>query len=218
MTPEPEWTYRHAEQLRDHWWWRPGWRVGTRFYAWHITVDDQPDFHHLAERYQVELATVDGLDLIPHEWLHLTMQGVGFVEAVSDDALTALLASARTRLAQVGPVTVQFERPVIRPEAVALPPSPVEPIQRLRAVVRSANADARGDDALPEGAEGYQPHISLAYVSADQPAVNVRRAIERVSADPAKLTVSAVSLIEMHRDRRMYEWQTVKAVPLGRSA
>jgi hypothetical protein len=32
------------------------------------------------------------------------------------------------------------------------------------------------------------------------------------------LVVSAVSLIEMHRDRRMYESQTVEAVPLGQRA
>ena len=26
MTQAPEWTYRHADQMRNHWWWRPGWR------------------------------------------------------------------------------------------------------------------------------------------------------------------------------------------------
>lgn len=39
-----------------------------------------------------------------------------------------------------------------------------------------------------------------------------------VTADPTNLTINAVSLIETHRDNRMYEWRTVEAVPLGHSA
>ena len=39
MTSAPDWTHKHADQLTDHWWWRPGWKVGTRFYAWHINTD-----------------------------------------------------------------------------------------------------------------------------------------------------------------------------------
>jgi 2'-5' RNA ligase len=218
MTTAPEWTYRHADQLRSHWWWRPGWQVGTRFYAWHITVADQPGLHQLASRYQTELATVDGLDLIPRDWLHLTMQGVGFVDEVTHEQLSDILSSARVRLARVKPVLLRFHRPVIRPEAIALPPAPVEPVQQLRTVVREAIADVVGPDAVPDTADGFQPHISLAYVSTEQPADNTRHAIERIDAEPVDLVVTAVSLIEMHRDRRMYEWQTVEAVPLGQPA
>jgi hypothetical protein len=34
--PEPD-----ADGVRDHWYWRPGWAIGRRFYAWHITFADQ---------------------------------------------------------------------------------------------------------------------------------------------------------------------------------
>jgi len=27
----------------NHWWWRPGWRVGRHYYACHLTLDDQPE-------------------------------------------------------------------------------------------------------------------------------------------------------------------------------
>ncbi|MDT5026262.1 MAG: hypothetical protein QOE61_2688, partial [Micromonosporaceae bacterium] len=37
MAPE------HTDDLRDHWYWRPGWSVGRRFYTWHLTFADQPD-------------------------------------------------------------------------------------------------------------------------------------------------------------------------------
>lgn len=215
MTTAPEWTYRHADQLRNHWQWRPGWHVGTRFYAWHITFDGQTELHQLAEQYQRELSTVAGLDMIPRRWLHLTMQGIGFVQAVTDQQLAALLDSARTRLADADPVTVTFHRPVIRPEAIALPPAPLEPIQQLRTTVRLAIADAFGATNVPDSADGYQPHVSLAYVSSEQPADTTRDAIDRADVEPIQVAIPTVSLIKMHRDNRMYEWQTVEAVPIG---
>ncbi|MFK4083348.1 2'-5' RNA ligase family protein [Kribbella sp. NPDC020789] len=219
MTSSPEWTYRHADELVDHWWWRPGWQVGTRFYAWHInTFEDAVPLHSLAAQYQAELSTVAGLDMIPRQWLHMTMQGVGFVEDVSSAQVDALLAAARARLGEVEPVRARFQRPVVRPEAVILPPEPVEPIQQIRYVVRAAIADVFGADGVPEAAEGYLPHISVAYVSTPQSAAPTLEAISRVTPDPVDLTVRAVSLIEMHRDNRMYEWQTIEAVPLGQIA
>lgn len=216
MTSAHEWTHQHADDLTDHWWWRPGWKVGTRFYAWHVnTFEDPAPLHRLAAQYQAELSTVPGLDLIPQQWLHLTMQGVGFVEDVSITEVDALLAAARARLGELAPLRVRFHRPVIRPEAIALPPDPVEPLQGIRHTVRAAIADVFGPDGVPDTADGYQPHISLAYVSTPQPAVATLEAINRVTADPADLTINAVSLIEMHRDNRMYEWQTIEAIPLG---
>ena len=72
--------YPDATELADHWWWRPGWQVGTRFYAWHVTLDDQPQLRELAARYQAAFAPVDALDLIPEQWLHITMQGIDHVQ------------------------------------------------------------------------------------------------------------------------------------------
>jgi 2'-5' RNA ligase len=219
VTSANEWTYKHADQLTDHWWWRPGWKVGTRFYAWHInTFEDAAPLHRLAALYQAELSSVPGLDMIPQQWLHLTMQGVGFVEDVSTSQIDALLSAARSRLSELQPLKVRLQRPVIRPEAIALAPDPVEPVQEIRHTVRAAIADVFGPDGVPDNADGYQPHISLAYVSIPQPVVPTLEAINRVTAAPADLTINAVSLIEMHRDNRMYEWRTIEAVPLGHTA
>jgi 2'-5' RNA ligase len=219
MTSAPDWTHKHADQLTDHWWWRPGWQIGTRFYAWHInTFEDAAPLHRLAAGYQAELSRVPGLDMIPQQWLHLTMQGVGFVEDVTAAQVDDLLQAAKSRLSKLEPLKVRFHRPVIRPEAIALPPNPFAPVQEIRHTVRAAIADVFGADSVPDSADNYQPHISLAYVSTPQPASVTLDAINRVTIDPADLTISAVSLIEMHRDNRMYEWRTVEAVPLGHSA
>jgi len=215
MTTTPEWVYKHAEELHNHWWWRPGWQAGTRFYAWHITFDNQAELHELAESYQNELSKVPGLDIIPQRWLHLTMQGIGFVEDVPLPKIAEIAHAARTLLSEIEPVHVQFQRPVIRPEAIALVPMPFEPIQQLRTIVREAIGAVMSSHAIPDRADGFQPHISLAYVSSEQPASEVLRAIERVEAKAAKVAIPAVSLIEMHRDRRMYEWRTLDVVRIA---
>ncbi len=31
------------DDVRDHWYWRPGWRAGRSFYTWHITFADRPE-------------------------------------------------------------------------------------------------------------------------------------------------------------------------------
>lgn len=134
------------------------------------------------------------------------------------DQVEALLRAARSRLGELQPVKARFHQPVIRPEAIALPPDPVVPVQDIRHTVRAAIGDVFGADSLLDSADGYQPHISLAYVNTEQPAAETLAAINRVTADPADLTINAVSLIEMHRDHRMYEWRTIEAVPLGRPA
>jgi hypothetical protein len=34
--------------------------------------------------------------------------------------------------------------------------------------------------------------------------------------EPASVTVAAASLIELHRDRRLYQWRTLDEISLGR--
>ncbi len=216
MTTAPEWTYRHADRLRNHWWWRPGWHQGTRFYAWHITFDGAEALHRLIDYWQFDLRQFVGLDVIPRRWLHLTMQGVGMVGDIPDDRRDAMVAAVRDRLAILPPVEVQFLRPVVRPEAIALPPMPVERVQQVRSAVRAGISDALGSEAVPESADGFQPHVSLAYVSRDQPAGPVVDSLDRCpDPEPVGLTLPDVSFIEMHRDYRMYEWRTLARVPIG---
>jgi hypothetical protein len=34
-------------EVRNHWWWRPGWREGRHIYACHLILDDQPQLRAL---------------------------------------------------------------------------------------------------------------------------------------------------------------------------
>lgn len=215
MTNAPSWTYQHATDLRDHWWWRPGWEVGIRFYAWHITFDHAPDLHQLVNQYQAALSGISGLDPVPREWLHLTMQGVGHVEDLDGETIDGIVTSARRRLAGLAPISVEFHRPVIRPEAIALPAIPPTAVDQIRATVRSAIADHLGPEAVPDNAQGFQPHVTLAYSSTVQPARDTEAALAAIQPAAVTTAIPSASLIEMHRDRRMYEWRTIAEARIG---
>ncbi len=202
----------HVRDLRNHWYWRPGWGVGTRFYTWHLTWDGKSELHRLVADYQAVLAPVGGLDPIPRPWLHLTMQGIGHTAEVPDDQLAELTDRARSAVSALGPIPVRFDRVRVYSEALVLEPQPAEPIGILRQTLRDVTAEVIG--AAP-GRESFTPHVSIAYVSTDQPAAAAVAAAESIRPEPAEVTIDAASLIEQHRDNAMYEWRTITTVALG---
>ncbi|MGK5522276.1 2'-5' RNA ligase family protein [Micromonospora sp. URMC 107] len=206
---------QHADHVRDHWWWRPGWRVGRRFYAFHVTFENQPELYRLVDSYRSALAAAPTATLIPDQWLHLTMQGIGFTDETSDATLAAIIEEAGKQLAQLPAVAVEFGEIVVADEAIVMPALPAEPVQRLRAATRTAIGHVVGEDQVPEDPNRYRPHVSVAYLTADGPAEPYVRAVQSIAPQPVPVTIRHVDLIEMHRDQRMYVWQRVAQLKLS---
>ena len=201
------------ENMADHWWWRPGWKPGRRMYTWHITFADQPSIQDLAARYQAKLSGLPGLDLIPARWLHLTTQGVGFTDEVSDTDVDAIADRARQRLAKVDPVQATLGPATVTPEAILLDVVPLPELRRIRHELRASITDVWGPDRLMEG-DDWTPHVSVAYSNSTAPAPPYLAAVE--NGDTASVPISHVQLIVLDRDQRMYEWTTRADIPLGR--
>lgn len=140
----------HVDEGRDHWWWRPGWRPGRHFYACHFTLDDQPHLRQLVATYQAVLGNVPIVDIIPARWLHLTMQGIGFTDEISDQEIQRVLSQLRDRLSTVQPPAVTFQWPTVGREAVYLTAQPPEPLQQIRLTAYDAIATELGRDAFHE--------------------------------------------------------------------
>ncbi|MFF7415610.1 2'-5' RNA ligase family protein [Streptomyces lydicus] len=206
MTTDPE-------RMADHWWWRPGWKHGTRFLTFHLTFQDASDVHRLAADYRHALAAVDGLDLIPDNWLHLTTQGLGFVDELAAKEVEAIVDAARQRLARIPAFDLTLDRPQITPEAIRWEAAPSAP----PAAVRSALREAIGSvwDTVPEADDSFAPHVSIAYSNATGPAAPVRAALDSVRSVPAVAPIRSVELIVLNRDQRMYQWDTRAQIPLG---
>ena len=123
-------------RLRNHWWPRPGWRPGRIIYTWHLTFQDTHDLHRLVANYHRQLDQLPGLNPVPLEWLHLTIQGVGYTDEVSDDQLDAVIVAVRAEVATLSTFDLTFDRPVILGEAIAIRPEPDDPLQHLRTAIR----------------------------------------------------------------------------------
>jgi len=201
--------------MRDHWWWRPGWSLGRSFYTWHVTFPDQPGIHQLADSYAPMLTGLPMLDPVPVRWLHLTMQGLGFTDELDRDDVEAIVQAAEQRLIELEPFTVTVGPPRVDPETIHMPVQPVEPLHRLRAGIRQAIGDIWGTDRVPEVAQGWRPHVSLAYCNATGPAEPIAEALAAQPAQTTTVEVTAVSLIELNRDNKAYEWRDVVAVAVG---
>jgi 2'-5' RNA ligase len=198
--------------MRDHWWWRPGWAPGRRFWTFHVTWRDQPQVQELAAKARERLASTPGLDLVPGQWLHCTTQGVGFDGEVSAADLSAIAAAARTRLASVRPARVELTAPGAVAEGVACWVGLAGGLNPLRDALREAIGDVWGADRVPEDAQ-WSPHVSLAYANADGQPGPVDAVLEGLCGVTA--VVRSVELIRLGRDQHLYEWDSAEALPLG---
>lgn len=69
--------------MRTHWRSRPQWADGTRRYAWHLTFEDCVELHRTVAVLQGAMRPASQLDMVPHDWLHLTLADIGSTADVS---------------------------------------------------------------------------------------------------------------------------------------
>jgi 2'-5' RNA ligase superfamily len=106
--------------------------TGRHYYACHLTLDDQPQLRKLIARYQQALANLPGLDLIPPEWLHITMQGIGFTDEIGITELRRFTEALTQELGKIDPPTVSFRSLTVHPEAIYLKAHPADALYPLR--------------------------------------------------------------------------------------
>ncbi|MFJ5265991.1 2'-5' RNA ligase family protein [Streptomyces sp. NPDC088387] len=203
-----------SETMRNHWWWRPGWNVGRRFYTWHLTFEGQDEVHRIAGEYRSVLAPLgDILTPIPDRWLHLTMQGIGFVGEVKEEDVRSVVDAAGPQLAAIPAFDLQVEPAILDPEAVLLSVHPESPVRAVRDAIRSAIGGVFGE--VPEKADGFTPHVSVAYSASDGPSAPIAHALSSLNPGPARARITSAELIVLHRDNLMYEWERFATVRLG---
>jgi 2'-5' RNA ligase len=211
--------FEQLDRMRDHWWWRPGWRAGRRLYTWYVTFEDAADLHRLAGVYQQRIFAPT-LDPVPAEGLHLTLQTVGFTDEVPDTDVHAIAAQAASRCAGLAPFTVTLGPTYADPETVLLRVTPWEPVEQLRLATREAIGAVWGQDRVPGLTAGFHPHVTLFYSNADADPAPLRTVLADLPDPPlVTVTIHAAKLIRLDRDQHIYRWTTVASTPLsGRAA
>jgi 2'-5' RNA ligase len=207
--------FQQASSMADHWWWRPGWKPGRRFYTWHLTFENSPTVQELAKAYQ-DAIQLEFLDPVPAHGLHLTMQGVGFTDEVPDAEIAAIVESARNELKALSPYDLTVGPAYADAEGVPLSVDPWTPVEQTRHAVREAIRHVRGPENVPESAEGFVPHITVFYSNSESDPTPLSAALAPLRAmPPVTARVDTASLIRLGRDTHEYSWTTEAEVPLG---
>ena len=200
-----------GDTLRNHW--RP---AAPDYLTWHLLFDDRPAFHEVAERYQHVLQGVDGIDVVPTRWLHLTVQGVGPAEEITTDNINAFVAEAHGRLKGIQPFELIRQPADVLWEGIGLTAAPAEPVSTLRKELRAVIATVCGANRVP-GADDdvLWPHVSLAYANGAAPAAELFDAIAALPREPVAVEIDQVALITLRREGRRYVWSPVDVARLG---
>jgi 2'-5' RNA ligase len=199
----------------DHWYWRPGWRVGRRFYTWHLTFSTENPIRQLAAFYQDQI-DLPFLDRVPLDGLHLTIQGLGFTDEITNSDVHLILAASRRRLHALSPFTLTFGPADADEQGVPLSVRPAGPVETMRRLLRESIADIWGPDRVPEPAEGFHPHVTVFYSNATADPSPLRHRLQDLrNTLPIPTPVTEISLIKLNRDHKVYEWETVATARLG---
>ena len=202
------------EEVRDHWYWRPGWRPDRSFYTWHITFADRPELAALQASYADLLRELPGFTPVPLQWLHLTLQGIGFADRVPEADLAGIIEATRLRVTGLGPIPVTIGPAVLDQESIQLPVRPIEPLQHLRDLTRAAITDVWGDDAVPELPE-LNPHITLAYSNHNTPAAPIATRLLAHPTPSTALPLTTLTLLSLTRTHHLYHWTPTLTIPLN---
>ncbi|WP_405088858.1 2'-5' RNA ligase family protein [Microbispora sp. NBC_01389] len=202
--------------MADRWGRREMLPAGQGRIYWHVLFRDHPEVRAIASEAHRRLAGIEGLDLVPREWLHLTTLVVGLADEITDEQLTTLVAEARKLLADVQPITVTLGRVLYHPEAIAVEARPAEALAPMLDAVRAATRTATGRDGVL-GTDPWTPHVTVAYSSAAQPAEPVIAALGRHLPD-CKVTIDHISLVLQDGPEYLWNWHPCAEAPLGTPA
>jgi 2'-5' RNA ligase len=183
-----------------------------------MTLDDQPQLRQLVADYQQALTGMPEIDLIPPQWLHLTMQGIGFTDEIDADELAALDHALAAELATIEPPTVDFRYLTIHPEAVYLKAHPAAVLYPLRLKMHEAVLSALGPERFTEPTPDrakFLPHVSIGYINRDGETEPIAAVLSRLTPKTVETTFTRANLLEFHRDNRMYEWTSAAPIVIG---
>jgi len=203
-----------AEDLADHWTWRPDWTTERACLLWYITFTEpqHAELHRLTRAVHDGLADEPTIDPVPLPWLHLTLDDVGFEDRLGPGEVADVVAAVFARIGDLPPPRVTLGPVTTMADALVLAVEPEAALVGLRDLLRSCT-----DAVLPGSTtllDEFWPHVTLAY--ANTPVTRARLmaplsglgiADRRVDVRP-HLTLAAVT----RRDRH-YQWTARAVVP-----
>ena len=201
---------RVSTKMANHWVELGEWQGGRQLWAFYLTFAHHQELHAYAQQQQALLTDLPGLDLVQPPWLHLTVQGVAFADALGADAFPSLVEAGAAVAAAAPPLELVVEKAVAEDDSVTMPVRVSGGMTALREDLRAA-ASAALDGlqlyTLPEPVGGFSPHITVAYARSDSPTVEeVHERLEGFTRPPLWLEVPTLSLVRLSRGTSRWWW------------
>lgn len=193
-------------QTRNHWWWRPGWGPGARYATFHLTFELAPGLSSEALRCGRALSRVPNVDVVPPEWLHLTMTGVGFTADLDARALLDLADAVHAEAATLDVHPLTLDGLFLGREGLSLAAQTAPWLTKLKWLQEDV---VRRHLGVERAAEQFHPHVSLAYFRGDVDVPLLLRAVEEASPREVVIDRPTLSLIDLGRDDEVYTWRVL---------
>jgi 2'-5' RNA ligase len=210
-------TLQGIQYLRDHWS-DPEWPATRKYLSWYALFADEA-LARLVRDLQTRLADVESLDLVPTDALHMTIQGVDYLDRLTEDQVDAIALETCESCRGVERFTIQVGPIAGYAGGAFLRATPWAPLYELKARVLEGVRAVLGPTWQPKEPSQFKPHITISYCHAAPGTVSAKPLIERLAAmrdiKPISLEIGAVELLVLRRERNMYRWDTVGRVSLG---
>jgi 2'-5' RNA ligase len=187
---------------------------GSGMLYWHVLLGGDLQLRVAVQAAQSRIAHFPGLHMTPLDWLHLTVLAVGPADQVSDQPRNEMLSIARSSLARIKPVSVEFSRVFYHPEAIGLLAHPAEALAPVREAAERATRTVTGHAGTHDGSSSrWTPHVTVCYSTSEQPAGPVVAALGK-AIPRCCVTVSALSLVVQRGAEWLWDWLPAGLVSL----
>jgi 2'-5' RNA ligase len=211
---ENDWdAFRQVGLMENHWE-RPGWTDGRRSFHWMLTFRNAVAVHELAADCQKRFARAD-LDHVDTETLHITLGRIGFTDEISRAKVDDLSSYAASRCGRLSRFAVHVGPLAGSRGALRFSVTPWTPLIELHRAISHATRDVLGQDEVMDTSR-FRPHLSIAYSNRRVSVADLLPQVEQCrSLAPVVTDISAVSVVELRRERSAYKYEELQQINLG---
>lgn len=180
---------------------------------WHVLLGDDLEAKAIVQEAHDRLAGLPGLDLVPHQFIHLTTYIAGYSHEITGHQVNVMVKEATSLLTRVDPITVTLGRVLYHPEAVVLEARPAERLRPLLEAAKFATRAATGRDGVLAH-EAWIPHVTVAYSNAEGPAAPIINALGKQLPE-RQVTIRSLHIVNQDGPETVWDWRPLSEVRLG---
>lgn len=189
------------------------WPAGREDYHWHVLPGSERLRERLVQPYG-ELLEHAGLVPVRPEYMHITIQHLAPVSAISEAELTAIVTIVRDRCASFAPFAVIAGRAEAWETSIVCALRPGYLLGSLWSVVTSATRRVAGSRLAIHPAV-YHPHMALAYSTGYAGQDGIRAWLADCVATETAFPVTRLVLVAQKHDGREITFRILSEIPLA---